>query len=42
MYTVHGDCAWLYGRILFTFLFWEAKEFRKFDILEDFNQKNVL
>ena len=40
--TVLADCILLYGRILFTFLFWEVKEFQILDILKDMNQKSVL
>ena len=34
--------AFLYGHILFTFLFWEVKDFQILDILKDLNKKIML
>ena len=39
--TVHSYSAFLYGRSLAIFLFWEAKDFQKFDILKVSNWKIV-
>ena len=40
--TIHFASALLYERSLAIFLFWEAKDFQNFDILKDFNNRNVI